>query len=101
MDIQMPTLNGLEATRLIRREPRWKNVPIVAMTAHAMRGDRERCLEAGMDGYISKPISREGLIAVVESFAGGRVARSQEPVGTCEPGGSPPRVEVVASGQLS
>jgi len=101
MDIQMPTLNGLEATRLIRRESRWKNVPIVAMTAHAMRGDRERCLEVGMDGYISKPISREGLIAVVESFAGGRVARGQEPVGTCEPGGSPPRVEAVASGQLS
>src|SRR5208282_2164431 len=56
MDVQMPGLDGLEATRLIRKDQRWKALPIVAMTAHAMTGDKERCLEAGMNGYISKPV---------------------------------------------
>ncbi len=66
MDVQMPVLDGLEATRLIRREARWDRLPIIAMTAHAMNGDRERCLQSGMTGYISKPVQPAHLIATVE-----------------------------------
>ena len=61
MDIQMPKMNGYEATRLIRTLPGGNTIPIVAMTAHAMKGDEEKCLEAGMDGYISKPVNQDRL----------------------------------------
>ena len=65
MDVQMPVLDGLETTRALRRDPRWKNLPVVAMTAHAMTGDREKCLEAGMNGYISKPVQPAHLITIL------------------------------------
>jgi CheY-like chemotaxis protein len=68
MDVQMPVLDGLEATRLIRKDPRWKGLPIVAMTAHAMSGDMERCLEAGMNGYISKPVHPSQLLETVDGY---------------------------------
>jgi signal transduction histidine kinase/CheY-like chemotaxis protein len=68
MDVQMPVLDGLEATRLIRKDPRWRGLPIVAMTAHAMSGDKERCLEAGMNGYISKPVHPSQLLETVDGF---------------------------------
>jgi two-component system sensor histidine kinase/response regulator len=70
MDIQMPELGGLEATRIIREREASEggHLPIVAMTAHAMAGDRERFLAAGMDEYISKPISQERLREVVRSL---------------------------------
>ena len=72
MDVQMPGMDGLEATKAIRaRENGSRRVPIIAMTAHAMKGDRERCLEAGMDGYMSKPIDGHAMIALVESLAAG------------------------------
>jgi len=61
MDIQMPRMNGYDATRLIRKLPQGRLIPIVAMTAHAMKGDEEKCLEAGMDGYVSKPINQHRL----------------------------------------
>jgi two-component system, sensor histidine kinase and response regulator len=69
MDLQMPEMGGLEATAVIRarEEGTGRHVPIVAMTAHAMKGDRERCLEGGMDAYISKPINRQELIKMVEA----------------------------------
>jgi len=68
MDVQMPNLSGLEATRAIRDSEKstGRHVPIVAMTAHAMKGDRERCLEAGMDDYVAKPIQAAELFAAVE-----------------------------------
>jgi signal transduction histidine kinase/ActR/RegA family two-component response regulator len=72
MDVQMPGLDGLEATRLIRKDERWKHLPIVAMTAHAMSGDKERCLAAGMNGYISKPVHPSHLLTTVDEFLGNR-----------------------------
>jgi len=74
MDVQMPVMDGFEATRAIRSGAageRSRKVPIVAMTAHAMKGDRERCLEAGMDDYISKPIVPADLSAALERWLPG------------------------------
>jgi CheY-like chemotaxis protein len=70
MDVQMPGLDGLTATRRIRQweEDHAGHVPIIAMTARAMQGDRERCLEAGMDDYLSKPIDSERLRQLVSRF---------------------------------
>jgi len=70
MDVQMPSLDGLDATRAIRARERvyGGHVPIIAMTAHAMKGDRERCLQAGMDGYLMKPIRAEQLYRQIESI---------------------------------
>jgi two-component system sensor histidine kinase/response regulator len=69
MDVQMPEMDGLEATAAIRRleSQTGAHVPIIGVTAHAMKGDRERCLRAGMDGYVSKPIRPEALLGSIES----------------------------------
>jgi CheY-like chemotaxis protein len=70
MDVQMPEMDGFEATAAIRQQEQstGTHVPIVAMTAHALKGDHERCLAAGMDAYISKPIRQEELYATIESI---------------------------------
>ncbi len=71
MDVQMPEMDGLEATALLRQRERGtgRHLPILAMTAYAMQGDRERCLEAGMDGYVSKPIQPSELWEAIEAIA--------------------------------
>ena len=71
MDVEMPEMDGLEATRRIRalEAETGGHVPIIAMTAHAMRGDKEKCLEAGMDGYLPKPIRQQELLQLVENLA--------------------------------
>src|SRR6185369_10979496 len=68
MDVQMPEINGFEATQAIRNKERGTDahVPIIALTAHALKGDRERCIDAGMDDYVSKPIQADKLFAAIE-----------------------------------
>jgi PAS domain S-box-containing protein len=81
MDVQMPQMDGFEATRLIRQfeEESGRHTPIAAMTARAMPGDRERCLGAGMDGYISKPLQKQDLLDLVERMSGQLPSGSTEP----------------------
>jgi CheY-like chemotaxis protein len=69
MDIQMPEMDGFEATAVIRGKEQVtrQHLPVLALTAHAMKGDRERCLQAGMDGYVSKPLRAEELFEAIES----------------------------------
>ena len=75
MDVSMPEMSGLEATGAIRRleEDMGTHVPIVGVTAHALKGDRERCLEAGMDDYLPKPISPRALLEKLERWLGSDV----------------------------
>jgi CheY-like chemotaxis protein len=68
MDIQMPAMDGLEATRRLRANPRFATVPIIALTALAMPGDRERCLEAGANEYVSKPVKLRELSQLIKRF---------------------------------
>ena len=94
MDVQMPDMDGIEATRRIRAMPGKKaHIPIIALTASAMKGDRERFLEAGMDDYIAKPIDRGQLLKVVAHWGDGRppmpapppARREAEPAAAGEP----------------
>ncbi len=76
MDVQMPEMDGLAATEAIRQREKSSgtHLPIFAMTAHAMKGDRERCLQAGMDGYITKPIRFSDIEKTLSSFSGAQSA---------------------------
>jgi len=82
MDVQMPAMDGLEATAVIRERERatGARIPIVAMTAHAMQGDRDRCLSSGMDEYLAKPLRLDELVELVE-----RVAERHPSAGTPQP----------------
>ena len=72
LDISIPKLNGYEVARILKNREEFKDIPIVALTAHAMKGDRMKALEAGCEGYITKPINVRELPAQVKSFIKGR-----------------------------
>ena len=72
MDIQMPEMDGLQAARIIRKMPLDKQPQILAMTAYVLQGDKERCLDAGMDGYLGKPVQIEELSRALENIGTGR-----------------------------
>jgi CheY-like chemotaxis protein len=95
MDLQMPEMGGLEATAAIRQRERssGEHIPIIAVTAHAMPGDRERCLQAGMDGYLSKPVQAAELIRVIAD-----VLEVENPVATS---GDPAEVDVAFDRQAA
>jgi signal transduction histidine kinase/CheY-like chemotaxis protein len=83
MDVQMPEMDGLEATAAIRKQEQFsgKHQAVIALTAHAMKGDQERCLAAGMDGYLSKPIRPQELDAILETYLAHRAeVRKQKKV---------------------
>ncbi len=85
MDVQMPEMDGLDATRAIRRRGH-EDIPIVAMTANAMKGDREKCVEAGMNDYIAKPIKREIVFAMIEKYIYGNYLTEESPPAHQDPG---------------
>ena len=68
MDIQMPRMDGFEATQNLRNDPEFKDIPIVALTALAMPNDRQRCLDAGMDEYLSKPVNLKALTKTIKKL---------------------------------
>src|SRR6185503_19168657 len=91
MDIQMPEMDGIQATTVIRQREGKSGirVPIVALTAHAMRGDRERCLAAGMDDYLTKPIRSATLFETLERVARPASRKNGEPNGNVAPDAAP------------
>ena len=82
MDLSIPVVDGWECTRRLKADPATRAIPIIALTAHAMRGDEERCLAAGMDGYVSKPLSPVRLLEAMERALGA----ARPPAATDGPG---------------
>lgn len=102
MDVQMPEMDGFETTQTIRKceQETGDRIPIIAMTAHAMKGDRERCLEAGMDGYLSKPLQPSELFETIEGFASRSLIEKEPPPHSGTPSETPsPINSMVANGQ--
>ncbi|NGZ06330.1 MAG: response regulator [Magnetococcales bacterium] len=86
MDIQMPEMDGYTATRMVRTDPRWQTLPILAMSAHALSGDREKSLEAGMNDHLTKPIDKALLYAALHRW----ITTPLAPVATSSPHPAPP-----------
>jgi two-component system, cell cycle response regulator DivK len=72
MDVNLPDISGLDATGRLKADPATKHIPVVALTANAMHGDRENCLAAGCDGYLAKPVMKAELLSAVETYAKAR-----------------------------
>ena len=72
MDIQLPDMDGMSATRILKAAPNTKDIPVIALTASAMKGDRERILEAGCDGYIEKPIRYKTFLEQIDAATRGK-----------------------------
>ncbi|MCG8710242.1 PAS domain S-box protein [Brenneria sp. 4F2] len=89
MDMQMPVMDGLQATQAIRSEPRFNRLPIIAMTANAMPSDREACLEAGMDGHIGKPFHMETLVEAILRHIGRLPAAAPAEMPAAQPPSEP------------
>lgn len=68
MDVQMPVMDGLEATKILKADPITRDIPIMALTSYAMKGDEEKILQAGCDGYITKPIDTRGFLEKVQGY---------------------------------
>ena len=98
MDIQMPVMNGYEATREIRKDERYKDLPIIAMTAHAMAGDEDKSLQSGMNGHITKPIDPDQMFATLQKWIqpSEKRAITQKPVVSVEPSGEDKVVSIEA-----
>jgi CheY-like chemotaxis protein len=84
IDIMMPVMDGYEAMRRIRAESRWRSLPIVALTAKAMKGDRQKCLDAGASDYVTKPVDMDQLTSVLRVWLGSRMRGQQEAASTNE-----------------
>jgi CheY-like chemotaxis protein len=76
MDLQMPEMDGFTATKVLRADPRFQDLPIIAMTAHALVEERQRCLEAGMNDHVTKPIDPDALFATLKRWVGSRQAQA-------------------------
>jgi CheY-like chemotaxis protein len=85
MDIQLPGMDGLTLTSQLKMEPETRNIPIVALTAYAMKGDKEKALDAGCDSYMSKPINRSGLLDIISQLLEAAKMHPGEPVPSPSP----------------
>jgi CheY-like chemotaxis protein len=72
MDIQLPGMDGLKATQIIKADPELKDIPVVALTGFAMQGDEEKAIDSGCDGYITKPIDVQEVLKIINSFCNGQ-----------------------------
>ena len=76
MDVQLPTMDGLEATKKLKENPATRDIPVIAVTSYAMKGDRERALAAGCVDYLTKPLDKTGFLQLVSSCVGRKVQGS-------------------------